>query len=109
MSSADPQRNDLEQDASSASAPANCSAIPFRILSQTDLDRLDSIVQLLEKEAQTWREGFAAWKDGQYVWTHEYPEVHVRVIRLESAQLYLLKLKAKWAKKLSSPNVERKS
>lgn len=78
----------------------DCSVAGFRIISKRDCERLDSIAKLMEKEAQSWREGFAGWDGKEYVWTTEYPDIHARVIRLESAILFLLKLKSRWVKRL---------
>lgn len=48
MSSADPQRNDLEQDASSASAPANCSA--------AEISELEAKLEAKQKDyVRAWR------------------------------------------------------
>ena len=80
-----------------ASGPSDATACsPFSV---AEVKRLATIAGLVDAEAQTWKEGFAAYKgDGQWDWTNEYPEIHARVVRLESAVAFLRKTQCRLMK-----------
>jgi hypothetical protein len=68
-------------------------------LGSADIKRLGAIAALLDAEAGSWKEGFAGWVKGQWVWDGEYPEIHARVIRLESAAHFLRRTQRRLMKK----------
>lgn len=62
-------------------------------LYKADAPRLLKIAEMVDQEALSWLEGFAATTpQGQYVWNGEWPEQHARHIRLQSAAEFLRKL-----------------
>lgn len=73
-------------------------AAPARPLSRTDSARLLAIADLIEKEAEAWREGWAVWRHGKWDWStcpKDGQWVHARVVKLESARDFIRGLCAK--------------
>lgn len=49
----------------------------------------------LAAEAQTWREGFAGSVNGKWTWNGEFPEIELRVMKLECSEARLRVLATK--------------
>lgn len=73
-------------------APVYRAAGSARALSTGDCRRLHRTIELLEGEAETWRQGWAVWNGSGYVWSDRSPDcqiIHVRVVKLEQAMEFL--------------------
>jgi hypothetical protein len=55
-------------------------------------DRLLRIADLLDAEAQTWRDGFACYDGERYTWNREYDWAHVRCFKLEQSAAFVRQL-----------------
>lgn len=70
-----------------------CERIVNRPLSKSERERLLRIASIVDGEAQTWREGFAAYDGERYTWpSKEYEWAHVRCVRLEQSAEFLRQL-----------------
>jgi hypothetical protein len=60
-----------------------------RPLSKPERDRLLRIATSVDLEAQTWREGFAAFDGTVWTWPKTEEWAHVRCVRLEQSAAFL--------------------
>lgn len=76
---------------------------------QADGKRLISIAELMEREAESWCEGFAIWKGDRWDWSTTQEEwAYVRYFKLVNAAQFLRAFAARQAKrqKTSPVNME---
>ncbi len=73
---------------------------PRSLLCSGDLDDLRRAADRLDAEARTWCEGFAANGGRGWVWDGAYPEIEVRVQKLENSARFLRQIRAKILKRL---------
>jgi hypothetical protein len=69
------------------------------ILNAGDLEDLKRAADRLDAEARTWCEGFAVNHGSGWGWDGDYPEIEVRVQKLENSARFLRQIRAKILKR----------
>lgn len=87
-----------EQGLEGGRRPSACSLA----LGTADIKRLGVIAQLIDSEAECWQQGFAARYKDRWEWDGEYPEIHARFIRLQSAASFLRRTQCRLMKQANS-------